>query len=174
MLQLSIDQEAAIDLLLVGKHDQEVADTIGVHRVTVTRWRLYHPQFRATLNERRSAVWQASRDTYQGLLHKSLAILESELDESGPQSSKIALAIVRSSSLTHADYEHPGPTEPDAVVDEVAKDEDARQLDRLIAGAHRDAILEDLLRRANEPPADDPEPARTPKTRVPRAKAAEG
>jgi hypothetical protein len=78
----------------------------------VTHWRLYHPQVRATLNERRAAAWQASRDTYQGLLQKSLAVLEAELDESGPQSGKIALAIVRSSSLSHADYEHPGPTEP--------------------------------------------------------------
>jgi hypothetical protein len=142
--------------------------------VTVTRWRLYHPQFQATLNERRSAAWQASRDTYQGLLQKSLAVLEAELDESGLQSAKIALAIVRSSSLSHADYEHPGPTESDAVVDEVVKDEDARKFDRSMAVAHRDAMLEDLLRRANEPPAHDPEPARTPKTRVPRGKAAKG
>jgi hypothetical protein len=103
-----------------------------------------------------------------------LAVLEAELDESGPQSGKIALAIVRSSSLSHADYEHPGPTEPDAVVDEVAKDEETRQLETVIAGFRRDAILKDLLSRANEPPADDPEPARAPKTRVSRAKAAEG
>ena len=159
---------------MTGKHDQEVADTIGVHRVTVTRWRLYHPQFRATLNERRAAAWQASRDAYQGLLQKSLAVLEAELDESGPQSGKIALAIVRSSSLSHADYEHPGPTEPDAVVDEVAKDEETRQLETVIARFHRDAILKDLLSRANEPPGDDPEPARAPKTRASRARAAEG
>jgi hypothetical protein len=44
----------------------------------------------------------------------------------------------------------------------------------VIAGFRRDAILKDLLSRANEPPADDPEPARAPKTRVSRAKAAEG
>jgi hypothetical protein len=159
LLQLSINQEAAIDLLLVGKHDQEVANTIGVHRVTVTRWRLYHPGFRATLNERRTAAWQASQDTYRGLVHKALHILQGELENPGPQSGKLALEILRSSPLPHADFGHPGPTDPDAVVDEFATVKRTRETDRMLAmvtDADRAAAFEDLVSKANEPPGDEP------------------
>ncbi|MGD0863667.1 MAG: hypothetical protein ABSA21_13090 [Candidatus Limnocylindrales bacterium] len=163
-------------MLLVGKHDQEVADAIGVHRVTVTRWRLYHPQFQATLNERRAAAWKSSEDAYRVLLHDAVGALQEELGTPGPQRAKLALGILRSSPLPHADLAHPGPTDPEAVVDEVAKQGSTRELDRLntlfVTDDDRRAILEDLLTQANEPPADDPRPDQTPKTRVTRAKAA--
>ena len=41
--ELTIAQLNAIDLLVGGKTDKEVAGALGVHRVTVTPWRLYHP-----------------------------------------------------------------------------------------------------------------------------------
>jgi DNA-binding NarL/FixJ family response regulator len=50
---LTIEQENAIDLLLTGKSDREVAETIGVHRMTVQQWRTAHPLFMATLAQRR-------------------------------------------------------------------------------------------------------------------------
>lgn len=36
---LSVDQRNAIDLLVLGKTDQEVADVAGVSRQTVNGWR---------------------------------------------------------------------------------------------------------------------------------------
>lgn len=36
---LTIEQRNAIDLLVTGKTDTETADSVGVHRVTVTKWR---------------------------------------------------------------------------------------------------------------------------------------
>ncbi|GFN22439.1 helix-turn-helix domain-containing protein [Thermanaeromonas sp. C210] len=42
---LSIEQLNAIDLLVLGKTDKEVAEAVGVHRCTVTSWRLYNPYF---------------------------------------------------------------------------------------------------------------------------------
>ena len=50
---LTVAQENAVDALAAGKKDAEVAALVGVNRVTVTRWRLYHPHFIAALNERR-------------------------------------------------------------------------------------------------------------------------
>jgi len=43
--KLSVEQLNAIDLLVTGKTDQEVADLVGVSRSTVTFWRLYNPTF---------------------------------------------------------------------------------------------------------------------------------
>ena len=34
---LTLNQESAVDLLVIGKTDAEVAEALGVHRVTVTR-----------------------------------------------------------------------------------------------------------------------------------------
>jgi hypothetical protein len=146
---------------LVGKHDQEVADAIGVHRVTVTRWRLYHPGFQATLNERRAAVWQSSEDAYRVLLNDAVGVLKDELGTPGPQRAKISLALVRASRLPRSDLAHPGLTDPEAIVDEVAKRNSPHDLDRLLSSvpeSERQAVLEDLLNRANEPPPDDPKP----------------
>lgn len=36
--QLNIEQENAIDLLIQGKSDREVAEAIGVARQTVNQW----------------------------------------------------------------------------------------------------------------------------------------
>ena len=46
-------QQDAIELLLLGRSDHAVAQAVKVHRVTVTKWRLYDPAFRAELNRRR-------------------------------------------------------------------------------------------------------------------------
>jgi FixJ family two-component response regulator len=67
-LQLTLSQEHAIDLLICGKTDREVAEALGIHRVTVTRWRLYHPGFQAALNARRAAVWDTIKDRVRALL----------------------------------------------------------------------------------------------------------
>jgi transposase len=40
---LTIEQRNAIDLLVTGKTDTETAEAVGVHRVTVTKWRNADP-----------------------------------------------------------------------------------------------------------------------------------
>ena len=44
---------ARVEVLVIGKTDQEVAEAVGKSRQTVCVWRLYHPIFRAELNKRR-------------------------------------------------------------------------------------------------------------------------
>ena len=59
---LNVEQLNAIDLLITGKTDQEVAEQIGKTRQTVCNWRRYHPVFQAQLNQRRAAVWGCGGD----------------------------------------------------------------------------------------------------------------
>ena len=42
-LRLSVEQLNAIDILVQGRTDQETAETVGVARETVTRWRNDNP-----------------------------------------------------------------------------------------------------------------------------------
>lgn len=77
--RLSVAQENAVDALVTGKKDAEVAALVGVNRVTVTRWRLYHPGFIAALNERRQALWSANLDRLRSLVPLALDALADAL-----------------------------------------------------------------------------------------------
>ena len=61
---LSIEQRNAIDLLILGKTDQETADTVGVSRETVWSWHHEHPMAapdrRFSLNSGSRRPWSLS------------------------------------------------------------------------------------------------------------------
>lgn len=100
LLKLSIRQRNAIDMIVIGASDMEVAEKIEIARETVTRWRLYHPAFRAELNRSRQAVWGGSADQLRTLLRHSLSLLEEVLSDPGhPKRAEIALGLVRDSGL---------------------------------------------------------------------------
>ena len=67
--RLSIEQHNAIDLLIQGKPDHEVAAAVGVARETVTRWRNDHPYFAAELNRQRKALWATAQERLRALVH---------------------------------------------------------------------------------------------------------
>jgi hypothetical protein len=73
-------QESAVDLLAAGKNDTETAAELGVHRVTVTRWRRYNPEFQAALAERRAGVWGSAADKLRALLPKAVERVAEALD----------------------------------------------------------------------------------------------
>lgn len=54
---LTLAQHNAVDLLASGKTDTETAELLNLHRTTVTKWRLYSPDFQAALNIRRAETW---------------------------------------------------------------------------------------------------------------------
>lgn len=93
---LSIEQLNAIDLLVLGKTDKEVAEAVGVHRCTVTSWRLYNPYFQAELNRRRKEVWGAAVDRFRSLLKKALDTVEKALDEGD---ARTAIELLRMAGL---------------------------------------------------------------------------
>jgi hypothetical protein len=93
---LSLAQQSAVDLLAAGKNDTEAADALKLNRVTITRWRLYSPEFRAALADQRAAVWGASADRLRALLPKALDALADALEQAdGADRVTVALAVLK-------------------------------------------------------------------------------
>lgn len=91
---LTLAQQNAVDLLAAGKNDTETAEALKVNRVTVTRWRLYSPEFRAALADRRAAIWGTSADRLRSLLPKALDTLAEAL-ENADDKVTVALAVLK-------------------------------------------------------------------------------
>jgi hypothetical protein len=91
---LSIAQENAIDLLILGKSDREVADTVGVNRTTMWEWRTAHPLFRATLERRRAEVWRQPQERLRSLLAKSVENLAAAVEDGDVKASIEVLKAV--------------------------------------------------------------------------------
>jgi hypothetical protein len=64
---LTVAQENAIDALILGHTDGEVAALVGVDRGTVWAWRHAHPLFAATLEQRRADLWRAPQEKLRAL-----------------------------------------------------------------------------------------------------------
>lgn len=111
--KLNIEQLNAIDLLVTGKTDQEVADLVGVSRSTVTGWRLYNPTFAAELNKRRKEVWGAAGDRLRTLLLKAFDVVESALNAGDV---KAALEFLKVAGVNNIKLDNIGPEEPEEII----------------------------------------------------------
>ena len=97
---LSIEQQNAIDLLITGISDQEVATKVGVVRQTVAKWRLYHPEFMAELGRRREEVWGFSADKIRSLLPRAIEVVEQTIDDpQNPDRLKLSVEILKQSGI---------------------------------------------------------------------------
>lgn len=152
---LTIAQENAIDLLVTGATDGETAETTGVNRVTVTKWRLYDPHFQAELNRRRKEVWGSAVDRPRTLLPRALDALEEEL-RTGNNRLRAAVAVLQLSGLDRGgpkksglDSYMVGSTDAQSIIDSRAR---ARRPDPLqeilsdepVTETERAAVLEEL------------------------------
>jgi hypothetical protein len=72
---LSIQQRNAIDLFLTGKNDRQVAEFVGVERVTVNNWRNRKPEFIEELNRRRHELFEGEMDRLRSLISSSVDAL---------------------------------------------------------------------------------------------------
>lgn len=116
---LTIEQLNAIDLLVGGKTDQEVANKINVNRVTVTKWRNYDIYFQAELNKRRKEIWGASIDKMRALVPKAMERLEQEFDSK--YGWKIALEIIKLAGLENNLLKNIGHDDADKILTELAE-----------------------------------------------------
>jgi hypothetical protein len=81
--ELSPSQLLAIEILLTGKRDREVADMVGVTRQTINEWRR-SSQFADELDRRRRELFVESHKRLQQLSEKSISVLEANLDSDNP------------------------------------------------------------------------------------------
>ena len=142
-VELTVEQQNAIDLLVVGKTDREVADAVGKSRQTVCAWRLYLPDFRAELNKRRQEVWGASADKLRNLLPRALEVIEQELN-GGESRVKVALEIVKLADIQMGSI---GPHTSDAIVAEEARSRDMAVLLRLNTSTDLSHVRRELLEK---------------------------
>jgi hypothetical protein len=113
---LTVEQQNAIDLLITGKTDAETAELVGVHRVTVTKWRLSDPWFQAELNCRRLELWGAAAERLRALLPKALSVLERELDRK-EYPFQAAVQVIKLAKLSEANTLGPGlPTDAEQII----------------------------------------------------------
>ena len=102
-LGLTVEQLNAIDLLVTGISDREVAEKVGVARQTVNNWRLHHLGFQAQLNRQREEIWGVSKDRMRALVPKALDRIEKALEDDGDQNSaKVALEVLKAAGLHSA------------------------------------------------------------------------
>jgi hypothetical protein len=110
---LAPEQENAVDLLVLGKSDREVAENLGLARETVTRWRHEHPVFIAELNHRRKALWTEAHDRLRTLVGKAVDILEQAVAGGDLKAAVEVLKIVK----LHGQVSPPsGPEDPELVL----------------------------------------------------------
>ena len=98
--QLSMEQQNAVDLLVVGKSDADVAAAVGVSRQTVNAWRNHDSEFLASLNRERAAVWQGSRDALRSLAGRAVEVLHDSLEsEDGRERLAAAVHVLKSAAV---------------------------------------------------------------------------
>ncbi|MBE2973394.1 hypothetical protein [Priestia megaterium] len=145
---LTIHQLNAIDLLVCGKTDKEVADLVSVNRVTVTKWRNYDIYFQAELNKRRKEVWNASIDKIRTLVPKAIESLEREIE--AENSWKVALEILKIAGISSNDVKQIGKDDPNQLLTEAAQQ---KMMDELISATNNystEELLEELESALNE------------------------
>jgi hypothetical protein len=70
---LSPEQENAIDLLILGKPDREVAEAVSISCETIWHWHHEHPVFLAELNRQRQTLWAEAHELVRALAGKAVA-----------------------------------------------------------------------------------------------------
>src|SRR3954465_11862412 len=127
MHRLTVQQVRTVELLVTGSTDGAAAKVVGVHRVTVTRWRLYHLHFRAELNRRRQEVWGAAADRVRGLLGTAVDVVAGQLSSPDPavqfRAAKALLGLAGAGGFAPPD----GPSGPWGLLDDLARKKHAER-----------------------------------------------
>ena len=125
--QLTPQQETAIDLILAGKNDREVAESIGKSRSTINVWRNQDPLFMATLNNQRQQVRGSQLSRLNTLVSDAVDALQDGLhDEDIKVRIVAAVHILKATGVYGA--EAPGTQKTDPA--EIAADRDVKEEQR--------------------------------------------
>ena len=114
--KLTPEQLNAIDLLILGKTDREVAEIVGVRRETITKWHK-NPFFSAELSIRREELWVDAKLRLKSLAHEAVNVLTNGLSSNDE---KIAITsavhILKTVGLYGELKQDFGPDTPEEVV----------------------------------------------------------
>jgi len=134
--KLTIQQQNAVDLLVQGRNDREVAETIGMSRQIITEWRNHHAEFIAELNDRRQQVWGTQTDRLRQLLAQAVDVLEGDLQDGDPERrTAAAVHVLKCVGIYGANLEPTGTTNVDDIKLKWSKEESWRKTERMIAEA---------------------------------------
>jgi hypothetical protein len=154
---LNAREVRAADLIASGRTDSQVSEELDVDRTTVWRWRTQNPYFQAEVNRRREEIWTVTRDRLQALTPLALDAIESEL-RTGEKPVGAALGLLRILA-TGALAAPSGPTDPEAIIDQLAVSRRRNSLQALIdqtsgngpvSEAERAAVLRGLDLSTND------------------------
>ena len=121
---MSPEQENAINLLLLGKSDREVAEAVSVTHETVWRWRYEHALFLAELN-RRQALWAEAHERLWTLVHAAVSVIKEAVKDGD---AKVAVELLKIVKLHGEVRPSEGPTNPEAVLQQRARAQARREL----------------------------------------------
>lgn len=134
--KLTIQQQNAIDLLVQGRNDREVAETIGMSRQIITEWRNNNAEFIAELNDRRQQVWGTQTDRLRQLLAQAVDALADDLQSGDPERrTAAAIHVLKCVGIYGANLEPTGTTNVDDIKLKWSKEESWRQTERMMAEA---------------------------------------
>ena len=91
---LDAKQLQAIDLLASGHTVTDAAETVGVERETVSRWKTTDPFFMMTLSERQAMLWDASADKLRSNMVAAADRLGELIAHDDPHVALKAIAVV--------------------------------------------------------------------------------
>jgi transposase-like protein len=107
---LDVEQQVALELLLMGKSIAETARSTGISRSTVYQWLRKDPVFQAAYNEWHEEMRESSRSRLLMLTDKATVAVEKAL-ESGD--AKTAMQLLKAMGMLKD--RPPGPTDPEEV-----------------------------------------------------------
>ena len=93
---LSGKQEMALELVICGMKDGDIAKRAGVSRQTINTWRNHDEHFRMLLAERRMALREQHRGELNGLVSEAIGVMREAIRE-GDMLTRLwaALAVLR-------------------------------------------------------------------------------
>jgi len=97
--EMNEKEEMALALILQGRKDTEVAEELGISRMTIHRWKKYDAEFIKALDEKRSHLRQQAEDNLLELTESAVNAIRDALNENDPkirlQAAKLVFAILR-------------------------------------------------------------------------------
>jgi len=92
-------EERALTLILQGRKDTEIAEELGVSRMTIYRWKKYDGRFLQELEDRRALLREQAEDTLLELSETAIEAIRDALKDNDMkirlQAAKLVLGLLK-------------------------------------------------------------------------------